>query len=100
MSQFDLFDPPPPHVRHSPTSKAAAVDIESRAATLRARVLNFIRRRGDAGATDEEIQRSLQMPGNTQRPRRRELEQMGRISDSGTTRPTSSGRQAVVWVVR
>lgn len=100
MNQFDLFDPTPLHVRHSATSKAAAENIESKAATLRAKVLNFIRRQGAQGATDEEIQRALRMPGNTQRPRRRELEQMSRIADSGITRPTSSGRQAVVWVVR
>lgn len=34
---------------------------------------------------------------NTQRPRRRELELMGRIEDSGQTRLTRSRRAAVVW---
>jgi hypothetical protein len=48
-------------------------------------------------ATDEEIQLGLEMSGSTERPRRVELVAAGRIVDSGRTRPTQSGRQAVVW---
>lgn len=51
------------------------------------------------GTTDEEMQWGLEMPANTQRPRRRELQLWGRIIDSGNTRATKSGRQAVVWVL-
>jgi hypothetical protein len=48
-------------------------------------------------STDEEMQHYLDLSANTQRPRRRELQLMERIEDSGETRLTRSGRQAVVW---
>lgn len=80
------------------TSEAAALAAEPNAETLRAAVLAFIRACGDHGATDEEIQVALQMGGNTQRPRRRELHLRHLIRESGETRMTRSNRRAVVWV--
>lgn len=78
---------------------AAAAEIKDSADTLRARVYECILKKGDDGATDEEIQVALNMAGNTERPRRRELEiDFHRVKDSGRTRPTMSGRKAVVWV--
>lgn len=50
------------------------------------------------GATDEEIQCALSIPGNTERPRRRELEAAGLIKDSGLRRVTAANREAIVWV--
>lgn len=84
--------------RHSPTSVQAAEQMEPCAATLRAKVLEYIRNSGEVGQTDEGCQVGLDMPGNTQRARRVELCEMGLVKDSGRTRPTKSGRQAVVWV--
>lgn len=90
----------------TPTSKAAAEAIAPTAATLRAKVLAFIRECGERGATDEEIQNALDMVGNTERPRRGELSAamlIGQVwvTSDGTaaplTRKTRSGRQAVVW---
>ena len=98
MTQPDLFDPPP-RQKHSQTSSAAAVEIQPRAGTLRDSVLHFIRGRMDLGATDEEIQRVLEMDPSTQRPRRIELVKAGLVTNSGGTRTTTSGRQAVVWIV-
>lgn len=100
---FDCLDPPTPverlpAQRHSPTSVAAAERAEPAAATQRRAVLDFLRGRGAEGATDEEIQVALGMVGNTQRPRRGELQKAGLIRDSGTTRPTRSGCKAVVWI--
>jgi hypothetical protein len=92
----------PAHQRHSETSTAAAGAIEPKAATLRRLVLEALRLRGQQGATDDELQEvlgSVGMSGNTQRPRRVELVRAGLVRDSGTTRPTRSGRRAVVWVV-
>lgn len=37
------------------------------------------------------------MSGDTERPRRRELQAAGFIADSGRTRLTPAGRAAVVW---
>jgi hypothetical protein len=100
--QQSLFDQPPkePRPPHSggPTSQAAAEAILPNAATLRHRVLCYIAEQGGKGATDAEIQAALSMAGNTERPRRQELEKVKLIRDSGKTRPTPSGRQAVVWV--
>ena len=82
---------------HSPTSMAAAVEIAAKAPTLRGQVLRSLR--DDGPATDEQIQQRLGMGANTERPRRRELQKLGLVVDSGRTRPTLSGRQAVVWAV-
>jgi hypothetical protein len=81
----------------STTRRAAGVSIKPDAARLRARVLRYIQEQA-AGATDAEIQAALDMSGDTERPRRRELQQAGFIVDSGNVRATPSGRAAVVWV--
>lgn len=87
-----------PAQRHSPTSVAAAEAAKPLAATYRAILLEHIRSRGIQGVTDEEAQIDLGMDQNTQRPRRVELVRAGLVRDSGRTRRTRSGRQAVVWV--
>lgn len=97
MQRF-LFDPSPPDPPHSgpETSRAAAESIKPTAGTLRAMVLEYLQSQPD-GATDEQMQKALGMTGNTQRPRRQELEKMNLIRATDKTRPTSSGRQAIVW---
>lgn len=86
-----------PFQRHSPTSRAAADSMEPRAGTCLFLVFNHIVQAGWTGATDEEIQETLGMNASTQRPRRIDLVKRGLVVDSGTTRPTHAGRQAVVW---
>lgn len=97
MSARTLFDDPPAQ-QHSPTSVAAAEAIAPVAATLRRMVLEAIASAGADGLTDEEGAERVGIDGNTYRPRRRELEQQHRIRNTGKTRPTKSGRKAVVWV--
>jgi len=87
-----------PHAAGSATSKAAAEAIRPEAGTLSAAVFVFIVGTGERGATDGEVQRGLQLDGNTQRPRRRALQQRGLIIDSGKRRKTPAGREAVVWI--
>lgn len=87
-----------PFQRHSATSRAAAESVVN-AGTLREKVRDFIAD-SDDGATDEEVQIGLGLSGNTVRPRRRELEKAGHVVDSGRTRATQSGRQAVVWIAK
>jgi hypothetical protein len=89
-----LYDPPAQ--RHSATSRAAADEIAAAAHTLRARVFALLKR---GALTDEEMQFMLEMNPSTQRPRRIELTQAGLVRDSGTTRPTLSNRDAVVWEI-
>jgi len=88
------MDMPAPFQQHSPTSREAAMKVVT-PGTLRADVLKLITESG--GATDEEIQDRLRMNPNTQRPRRRELQQAGLVRDSGDKRTTRAGRYAVVW---
>lgn len=104
-----LFDPSLPdpgrcHVsvaRYAPsTAKEAARMAYPRSGTQRMRVLDLVAHRGQAGATDEEMQVRLGLGHNSQTPRRRELVLGGWIEDSGRTRPTgSTGAQATVWVL-
>ncbi|MFM9921896.1 hypothetical protein VLK31_02795 [Variovorax sp. H27-G14] len=95
----DLFgDPAPPYQRHSATSRRAAERIAPMAHTKRGEVLAFLASCGPNGATDEEMQRRMPMPANTQRPRRIELVADGFVKSSGKTRITRSGDYAVVWV--
>ena len=85
-----------PYQRHSDTSKTAAGRAKPDSATLRKRVLNLLRAT-PRGLTDEEIAEALGMNPSTQRPRRIELVTALMVRDSGVTRPTKSGRAAVVW---
>ncbi len=102
--QMLLFDPwteraaviDPPHTPPE-TSRAAAEAVKPDAARLRQAVLRYIQSRGPAGATDQEIQAALGLAGDTQRPRRWELQKADLIHDSGQRRKTSSGREAIVW---
>ena len=88
----------PGYTAGSHTSKAAAESIEPKLGKLQRQVLLFIRMRGAHGATDPEIAGALGLARDTARPRRRELGHKGLVGDSGRTRKTPSGRQAVVWV--
>jgi transcription initiation factor IIE alpha subunit len=78
------------------TSREAALEIRKALPKLEGRVLIFIAGRPD-GATNEEIETALQMTGNTVRPRVVELRERKLIHDSGQTRKTRSGRNAIVW---
>jgi hypothetical protein len=98
MQQIQTSFKPALYQRHSKTSKAAAWAIEPKRASGRGILLAFLRSRGPMGATDEEMQRWAPMNDNTQRPRRGELVKGGFIHQSGTTRATTSGHDAVVWL--
>ena len=87
----------PPAQRHSTTSTAAAESIRSKIGPLHKRVMAFLKQNPN-GATDEQLMSALDLGGNTLRPRRRELQLMGLLRDSGRTALTCSGRHAVVWV--
>lgn len=97
-----LFDPPapdPPAQNHSATSRAAAKQARLAAPRRRERLLGYLRRRGNAGATDAEMQEALGISGDSQRPTRVDLVKRGVVMDSGRTRQTPSGRAATVWIV-
>lgn len=97
--QYDLYGGLPPH-EQAPTSHAAAVAILPHVNALQRRVYDYIRSRGEHGATDEEIKLALGLRGSTVRPRRCELHEKGLVVDTRRTRPTVTGRQATVWVAK
>lgn len=86
-----------PSQSHSPTSIEAAEKIKKKIGPLHNTILSWLDIFSD-GQTDEELCTRMGLDGNTLRPRRRELQLLEKIKDSGTTRPTKSGRSAVVWV--
>jgi hypothetical protein len=95
---FSQYDPDAPAQLHSPTSQAAAADVQPRAATLRRAVLDWLASRGETGGTDEEGIEATGIGPSTYRPRRIELWLGGFVRDSGQVRLTRSNRRATVWV--
>jgi len=90
-----LFAQRAPAVNGSATSAAAADSLGP--ATLNALVRQVFEYLCEHGpSTDEEMQQGIPMDGNTQRPRRRWLQQNGFIVADGERR-TSKNRNAVVW---
>lgn len=68
---------------------------------MRDQVLDFLRRRGDHGATDAEIMAAFPHKSpNSIRPQRIDLMDEGLVYDSKTTRLTVYGKKAVVWRAR
>lgn len=103
MTQFSIFDvddDSPGLVRndHPDTSLTAAMLAIPRTGTQRRRVYDAIRDAGEEGRTDLELQLYLALDGNTERPRRVELQRGGHIVDSGRRR-VAQGRPMIVWVV-
>ena len=89
-----------PYAVSSRTSIAAAEAIREIAPTKRGDVYAWVAKQGKTGATREEIAEGLGMRLSSVCGRCRELVEMGLLYDTGTTRPGSSGREAVVLRVR
>lgn len=79
------------------TSVMAAERALPRSGTKRRLVYDFIERCGMRGATDDEIQATLNIEGNTVRPTRGSLVEDGYIIDTGTTRKNKHGNECIVW---
>jgi hypothetical protein len=95
-SFFDLPPAPEPlPANHTDTSRAAAESMAPHAGALRERVFAFVN--WEHGATCDEIEHSLKLAHQTASARLWELKRAQRIVDSGRRRPTTSGRQAIVW---
>jgi len=79
------------------TSVKAALRAQPRSGTKRRLVFDYLRTHD---ATDEEIERALNISGNTVRPIRGSLVKDGLIVDSGARRLTIAGNEAIVWSVK
>ena len=106
MTQATLFDEDdpnkvPPKIPHNgtPTSRIAAKLAKTFAASQQEQVFHAIEQAGANGLTDQEIETTLGIAGNSVRPRRRKLVELGRVKPSGLLRLTSSNSPAVVWIV-
>lgn len=80
-----------------PMSKAAAKRSVASYFTQAKRVHQHIHSSAD-GVTDEEGQDQLGIPGNSYRPARVALVDLGYVEKSGKTRKTHSGSSANVWI--
>ena len=79
------------------TSIEAQEKIAPKVGTIKRKVYEAIVGRGLSGATDQEIEKQLNLDGNTVRPIRGSLVLDNLVIDSGTTRPNSKGNQCIVW---
>lgn len=93
----DKLPPKTPH-NNTPTSRIAAKLAKTFAASQQEQVFQFIEQAGERGATDQEIETALGIAGNSVRPRRRKLVELGRVKESGNLRLTNSNSPAVVWI--
>jgi hypothetical protein len=97
----DGYPNAPGHVHGSNTSRAAAHSMRPKMGFLHEITLRAFREAGQAGLTDEQLDRDWCVRANyakTLRPRRIELTALRHLKDSGRTATTVSGRQAKVWV--
>jgi len=79
------------------TSRWSAQRAYPKSGSRRLAVYEYIVRQGFRGATDNEIQESLRMSGDSQRPSRVKLLRDALIIDSGERRINSNGNPAIVW---
>jgi transcription initiation factor IIE alpha subunit len=61
------------------------------------KVYEFILNQGLRGVTDQEIEHTLGIDGNTVRPTRISLVKDGYIMDTGTTRKNKHDNDCIVW---
>jgi hypothetical protein len=92
------FDPDPPFIATSETSREAAVRIRPLTSVDRQRVYEAIFHSGERGLTDAEIRQQTGLASDTARPRRCELVRGGFVRYSGGKRPSPSGRDMKVWI--
>jgi len=79
------------------TSIAAAQKVLPKTGSLRMKVYEFILNQGLRGVTDQEIEHTLGIDGNTVRPTRISLVKDGYIMDTGTTRKNNHDNDCIVW---
>ena len=83
---------------HPETAKKAAFRATPNSGTQRERVLTMLKKAWPGGYTDQEMETALRMYHSSLTARRLELREMGWIKDSGKTRETEAGLDAIVWV--
>lgn len=104
MTQASLFPATheqkhlPPFQRTSDTSREAAIAAYPRVGTDKHAIVEFVRARGETGATQNEIELRLGLPRSTVCARVNELERDGYLVRTDMRRLTEFRRNAVVYV--
>lgn len=67
---------------------------------IRVKVFQYLLSRGAEGATDYEIATALGMLRTSAGKRRKEIQELGHVEDSGMRRKTDTGSTGIVWKVK
>lgn len=96
----EMLYPGSPGFKEPTTSRDAAERIRGRAANLRERLLDAIRKAGDRGLTADEAAEQLGETVLAARPRITELKELKKIERTGHRRANVSGALAHCWRIK
>lgn len=99
LTPLDANMGPATHRPGHTTEREAALLAMPRAGTIREEIIGLLYADREGGSTQEEAALALARRLYSVAPRFAELQRMGWIKDSGRTRPTTTGAQAIVWVL-
>jgi len=97
MKQSNLFDTDYPSCNYTDTSQEALATIKPKIKTKRELVFELLKTQP---FTNYEISDELEMPLSSCCGRIRELQILNLVENSGLTRKTKYGKQAIVWQKR
>ena len=97
MKQLDIFETDYESCNYTKTSQEALTTIKPKIKTKREEVYEFIKFQA---STNYEIADELDMPLSSVCGRVHELQELNLIENSGKTRKTKYGKQAIVWQKR
>lgn len=105
MQQLELLnqpDPDPSFSRHrgNAESRDAFEAIKGKLPAARARVLEFVRSRGEQGATTDEVAAAFGVGANVVSGRLSELKRDGLLVPTANKRVTRNGQNARVFVAK
>ena len=94
MKQLDIFDTDYESCNYTDTSQQALATIKPKIKTKREQVYDFVKLQS---STNYEISDKLDMPLSSVCGRVHELQELNLVENSGMTRKTKYGKQAIVW---
>ena len=92
--QLDIFDTDYQSANYTDTSQEALATIKPKIKTKREQVFDLIKLKA---LTNYEISDELDMPLSSVCGRVHELQELNLVENSGMTRKTKYGKQAIVW---
>ena len=92
--QLDIFDTDYQSANYTDTSQEALATIKPKIKTKREMVYDFVKLKA---STNYEISDELEMPLSSVCGRVHELQELNLVENSGMTRKTKYGKQAIVW---